>query len=195
MGSRDDEGCVDQQQGGRGGRHQADHVVAVGGKRDAGQESAEGVADVSGGAEVGAGGDPLLAREDVEPVGVAGRPARRRDHLDGDHHGHEADHAADLQPGEVEHGLDQGADGPHPLRPEPVAQLPQGYGEEERDGAGDRQAEPDPRGGEPDDLGEEDRAAGEEDAVTEGRQHRLRGQSADERGGSREPEHPRRQVS
>ena len=65
------------------------------------------------------------------------------------------------------------ADRPHPLGPDPVGELAERHGEEERHHARDGQAEADLGGRQPDDLGEEHRAAGEERALADREQHRL----------------------
>jgi hypothetical protein len=134
---------------------------------------AHGEADVEGGAHERLRVDPLLAREDVEGVGAVPGATGRADELEDDHHREERDEAVDPRPRQVERGLRRRAEHPHPLRAHPVGELAHRHREEERDDAGDGQAEPDLGGRQPHDLGEEHRAAGEEHALADREQDRL----------------------
>ena len=110
---------VDQQQRGGDEGYGDDRLPGPDAERHARRTRTERVADVAGRRAGRPCPDALVAREDLDPVDVAGRATGRLDRGQQGEQEHERREARGERPGEVEQRLDEGADHPQPLRHPP----------------------------------------------------------------------------
>ena len=110
-------------------------------QRHPARAGAEGVADVARGAHVGQRPDADVAREDRDPVDVAGVAPGGLEDRQHRQHRDERRHAADQRPGEVERRLDRARQRPQRLGAHPVGEPAHRQLEQQRDAGRDRHAE------------------------------------------------------
>jgi hypothetical protein len=173
-----DRDAVDRHQGSGEPRGELHDGEAVGGEREAAEQGAQGEPGVEPRVEVRLRAQPLLARHDVEDVGLTADVAQGLERRE--HHAHQQVALEGVDEGERghRHAAAERRRRPHPLRPEAVGQPPEGVRQQERRDHRDGDRETRLGRAEADDLDQEDRARGVERALADGEEQRLRGEAA-----------------